>query len=166
MLKLLVLSVGRPRGPLADAIAEYERRAKHYFSMDSDYVREEPYRRGGEERVREAEGERLLARVPDGHRLVVLHRQGDRWSSEEVAGFMAECAGESVPGVVFLIGGAYGLSHETLRRATKLFSLSDLTLPHDMARLVLSEQIYRAGTILRGEPYHKGNERSRPVRSR
>ena len=166
MVKLLVLSVGRSRGPLAEAIAEYERRAKYYFAFESDHVREEPYRGGREERVRDAEGERLLARAPEGYRVVALHREGDRWSSEEVAEFLTKCAGESVPGLVFLIGGAYGLSHEALRRAARLFSLSDLTLPHDMARLVLSEQLYRAGTIQRGEPYHKGSERPRAVGGR
>jgi 23S rRNA (pseudouridine1915-N3)-methyltransferase len=58
--------------------------------------------------------------------------------------------------VAFLIGGAFGLDGELVQRCTRSLSLSRLTMPHDMARLVIAEQIYRAGTILRGEPYHKG----------
>ena len=63
---------------------------------------------------------------------------------------------EASPGVAFAIGGAFGLGEPVLARARVRLSLSDMTLPHEMARLFLAEQLYRAGTILRGEPYHKG----------
>ena len=61
-----------------------------------------------------------------------------------------------MPGVAFVIGGAFGLGEAVLDRSRTRLSLSDMTLPHEMARLFLAEQLYRAGTILRGEPYHKG----------
>ena len=63
---------------------------------------------------------------------------------------------DALPGIGFIIGGAFGLGEAVLSRARHHLSLSDMTLPHEMARLVLAEQLYRAGTILRGEPYHKG----------
>ena len=155
-MRLALLAVGRVRGPVADAVAEYEGRIRHYFPFEAVEVKEEPYRRAGDEdRVRDEEGRRLLARVPDGAEIVALHRGGRGWSSERLAAWLDELALRSSPGAAFVIGGAYGLSDEVLRTASKKLSLSAMTLPHEVARLVLTEQIYRAGTIRRGEPYHK-----------
>jgi 23S rRNA (pseudouridine1915-N3)-methyltransferase len=70
--------------------------------------------------------------------------------------YLEKCALDSVREVAFLIGGAFGLSPDLIAEADRRLSLSGLTLPHEMARLVLAEQLYRAGTISRGEPYHKG----------
>jgi len=154
-MKVAIVCVGRPRGALARAIEEYEVRIGRYFSLDVVEVKEA----GGpsrtvDRRVAE-EGERLLARVPGQHELVALHRPGKPWSSEELAQHLANAALRSVPGVSFVIGGAFGLSTAVLERAAFHVSLSAMTLPHELARLVLTEQIYRAGTIQRGEPYHK-----------
>ncbi len=76
--------------------------------------------------------------------------------SRELADFMAERALRSVQDVTFVIGGAFGLGEGILERSTLRLSLSPMTLPHEIARLLLVEQLYRAGTILRNEPYHKG----------
>jgi 23S rRNA (pseudouridine1915-N3)-methyltransferase len=76
--------------------------------------------------------------------------------SRELAGFLQDQALRSVPDVTFVIGGAFGLGEEVLTRSTTTLSLSTLTLPHELARLLLAEQLYRAGTISRNEPYHKG----------
>jgi 23S rRNA (pseudouridine1915-N3)-methyltransferase len=73
-----------------------------------------------------------------------------------LASFLGAEALRASPGVAFVLGGAFGLSDQVLERAQRRLSLSDLTLPHELARLVLTEQLYRAGTLLRGEPYHKG----------
>lgn len=156
-MRLVLLSVGKLRGPLADAISEYEGRAGRYFSFESREVKEEPATRSREvDQVLAAEGERLLARLPAGYELVALHRTGRPWSSEQLASYLEAAGVRASPGVAFAIGGAFGLSEELTGRATHLLSLSAMTLPHDLARLVLAEQIYRAGTILRREPYHKG----------
>jgi 23S rRNA (pseudouridine1915-N3)-methyltransferase len=106
----------------------------------------------------EEEGKRLLARVPAGAEVVALDRRGAAWSSERLARYLDELAIRASPGAAFLIGGAFGLSEEVLARASHRLSLSALTFPHELARLIMAEQLYRAGTILRGEPYHKGSE--------
>lgn len=156
-MRVLLLSVGKARGLMADPIAEFEKRAARYFSLQSIEVREEPATRArSPKQVMDEEGKRLLARLPAGYDLVALDRKGATWSSEKLAAYLGEQAERASPGVAFAIGGALGLSEETLKRATHLLSLSAMTLPHELARLVWTEQIYRAGTILRGEPYHKG----------
>ena len=158
-MKILLLSVGKVRGIFADPIAEFEMRASRYFSFEAREVKEEPATRSRPgEQVMQEEGKRLLARLPAGYDLVALHRKGRSWSSDQLASYLDGLATRAVPGVAFAIGGALGLSDEVLARANHLLSLSGMTLPHELARLVCTEQIYRAGTILRGEPYHKGTD--------
>jgi 23S rRNA (pseudouridine1915-N3)-methyltransferase len=139
-------------------VAEFERRARRYFPLEVVEVKEESASRGRtSQQVMEEEGKRLLARVPAGAEVVALDRKGSQWSSEQLAQYLEDLAVRSSPGAAFLIGGALGLSDEVLDRANRRLSLSALTLPHELARLVVAEQLYRAGTILRGEPYHKGS---------
>jgi 23S rRNA (pseudouridine1915-N3)-methyltransferase len=158
-VKLLLIAVGRADGLLASAIAEYEARAKRYWPLELLQVKEERARGDvAAHAVREAEGERVLKRVPKGFELIALTRTGDAWTSERLSRHIQRTAVQSMPGIAFVIGGAYGLSDTLLRDAGRRMRLSTFTLPHDMARLMLLEQIYRAGTIARGEPYHKGRE--------
>ncbi len=154
-MRISIVSVGQPRGPLADAIAGYEKRAGRYFRVDAVEVKET---RNVGQPVAELladEGTRILARVPAQNQLVALHRPGKAWSSEELAAYFLEAAVGGVSGISFVVGGAFGIAQAVLERAQRHLSLSSMTLPHDLARLVLTEQIYRAGTIGRGEPYHK-----------
>jgi len=158
-MKIAIVSVGKAKGAMGEAIGEYEARARRYFSFESHEVKEEPYRgRGDARRVRDEEGARLLARVPAGAELVALHDTGRAWDSHRLAVYVAELQLRASPGAAFVIGGAYGLSDAILSRATHTLSLGAMTLPHELARLVLTEQLYRAGTINRGEPYHKGRD--------
>jgi 23S rRNA (pseudouridine1915-N3)-methyltransferase len=159
-MKVLLAAVGKVRGPLAAPIEEYERRVRRYYSLEVAEVKEHPsHQASGPEEVRAQEGERLLARVPAGLEVVALHREGRLWSSERLSRYLEELALRSSPGAAFVIGGAFGLSQPVLERANHQLSLSGFTLPHEMARLVLTEQLYRAGTIARGEPYHKAVRR-------
>jgi len=157
-MKLKIVVVGRPGALLADAIAEYEQRAARYWTLEVVEVRAEKAGKGtSEKEVQDAEGERLLAKVPTGSQIVALTRQGgDAWSSERLARLLEERALHAGPDLTFLIGGAFGLSADVLRIAERRMRLSAFTLTHDIARLVLAEQLYRVGTIMRGEPYHKG----------
>ncbi len=155
---MLVAAVGQVRGSLAAGVAEYEERARRYWKMEVIEVGAGASGRDpSPERVMDAEAERLLARLPAGHEIVALTRVGRSMGSRGLARYLEKHAVRSSPGVAFVLGGAYGLGEEVLSRATKRLSLSAMTLPHEMARLVLAEQLYRAGTILRGEPYHKGD---------
>lgn len=157
-MKLEVIVVGRPGALLAGAIAEYERRAARYWPVRFVEVRSVKAKPNmPAEAVREAEGERLLERVPPGFRIIALTREGgDAWSSARLARFLEEQVVQSGPDLAFVIGGALGLPDSLLRLADRRMRLSAFTLPHDLARLLLAEQLYRAGTIVRGEPYHKG----------
>lgn len=156
-MKVTLAVVGKVRGPLAAAVAEYEKRAGRYHSLEVVEVKEQTSRAAsGPREVMDEEGKRLLARIPPGFEVVALHRLGEGWSSTRLAEYLSEQALRASPGVAFVIGGAFGLSDEVLASARHRLSLSAFTLPHEMARLVLAEQLYRAGTIARGEPYHKG----------
>lgn len=155
-MKIWLLAVGRPGALLADAIAEYEKRAARYWNFQTVEVREERAHKGlDEEQIRESESQRLLERVPAGANVLALARDGEPWSSGDLARYFEQLAMSGRTGAAFLIGGALGLSAAALQKAQKQISLSAMTLTHEMARLLLTEQIYRAGTILRGEPYHK-----------
>jgi 23S rRNA (pseudouridine1915-N3)-methyltransferase len=154
-MRLVVAVVGRPRDPdLASAIRGYEARAARYWPLDVREVREESARHGAPDVVREREGERLLTMAPAGSRIVACDEHGDAMTSRQFAEWLQESR-ERARDVTFLIGGAYGLAPTVRDRADRLIRLAPWTLPHDLARLVLAEQIYRAGTIARREPYHK-----------
>ena len=152
-----MVAVGRVRGTLDAPVAEYEERARRYWKLEVTEVEAgTPGRDPTPERVKEAEAPRILGKIPQGFTVVALTRTGKGMSSRDLASFLEAEALRSSPGVAFVVGGAFGLSAEVQERAQRRVSLSPLTMPHEMARLVLAEQLYRAGTLMRGEPYHKG----------
>lgn len=155
-MKVVVLAVGPPgRGPMARLIGEYESRAARYFDLET--VEVAPGRAGlpREERM-EAEASALRSRTPEGLETFALDRRGRGLTSTGLARYLERAATYGGAGAAFAIGGAFGLAPGYLEAADHRMSLSPMTLPHGLARLVLVEQLYRAGTILRGEPYHKG----------
>jgi 23S rRNA (pseudouridine1915-N3)-methyltransferase len=153
-MKLIVAAVGKPRNAaLAAAIELYEERAAQYWPLDVREVKEA--RAGGapERVVREQEGERLSARI-EGATVVACDERGTSMTSDAFARFVQD-ARERARDLAFVIGGAYGLAESLRDGAQTRLALAPWTLPHELARLVLAEQLYRAGTIVRGEPYHK-----------
>lgn len=155
-MKVSLVLVGKVRGTLAASVREFEGRAARYWKLEVVEVDEGVKGgRGEPDRVRAAEGERILARLPEGSEVVALSRSGKGMTSPGLSRYLQRLALDAHPGVAFVIGGAFGLSRPVLERAHRRLSLSPMTLPHDMARLLLAEQLYRAGTIARGEPYHK-----------
>jgi len=155
-MRVIVAAVGRPKdGALAAAIQEYEGRAARYWPLDVVEVREE---RGGggmtPAHVMEREGERLRERVPAGAVLVVCDAEGRSMTSPQLAQWIQQQR-ERAQSVAFVIGGAHGIAPALRTEAALRLSLSAMTFPHELARLMLAEQLYRAGTIVRGEPYHK-----------
>ena len=154
-MRFLVVAVGKPRdAALQAAITEYEGRAARYGPLLAHEVREEPARGATAAQVREREGQRLMEKLPPGCRVVCCDPNGDALSSEQFAQSLVE-AREAARDMAFVIGGAFGLSDAVLQRSARRLLLAPWTLPHELARLVLAEQLYRAGTISRGEPYHK-----------
>ena len=157
-MKITVIVVGRAGAPLKDAILEYETRAGRYWKFDVIEVASGGGRKSGgdPDRVIEAEEALLLARLPERAQVVALTRTGRGMGSADLADYLQDHAVHSTPDVCFVIGGAFGLGTGILERAQKRWSLSDSTLPHELARLIVAEQLYRAGTIIKNEPYHKG----------
>lgn len=156
-MKITLVSVGRPSGLLLPAIREFDGRAGRYWKLETvEVAPEKSSKNRPVSEVRAAEAERIRGVAPVGTDLITLTRTGTSWSSTELAQYLNQLGISGSPGATFIIGGAYGLDRQLLRESRHQLTLSPMTLPHDMARLVLAEQLYRAGTIIRGEPYHKG----------
>jgi 23S rRNA (pseudouridine1915-N3)-methyltransferase len=154
-MRLVVAVVGKARNPaLGEAIRDYEKRAARYWPLDVHEVREERAAGISLDKVREREGQRLADRVPGRAQTVACDIDGRALTSTQFAELL-RTARDQDRDLAFLIGGAFGLSTELTARSRVKLSLAPWTLPHEIARLVLVEQIYRAGTIVRGEPYHK-----------
>jgi 23S rRNA (pseudouridine1915-N3)-methyltransferase len=154
-MRLVVAVVGRARNPaLSEAIRDYEERAARYWPLDVHEVREERSAGISADKVKEREGQRLSDRVPERAQTVACEIGGRSLDSAQFAQFL-QTAREQDQDLAFLIGGAFGLPTDIRARSSVKLSLAPWTLPHEIARLVLVEQIYRAGTIVRGEPYHK-----------
>ncbi len=154
-MRVSIVAVGKVRNAaISTAIEDYEHRAAHYWPLEVHEVREEPAKSVSADLVREREGSRLSDAVPASAHLVACDPGGTSKTSEE---FSAWLQGERERGrdVAFVIGGAFGLSPAVRTRARTHLSLAPWTLPHELARLVLAEQLYRAGSIVKREPYHK-----------
>ncbi len=140
---------------MREAADDYLRRLTRYTGAREVEVREAS-REPTIPAQRDAEAARLAERMPAGSRVVALAREGQGWSSAELARRIDEWRLAARP-VTLVLGGSHGLAPALLRRADARWSLGPLTLPHELARVVVLEQLYRAFTILRGEPYHKGS---------
>lgn len=152
-----LLAVGKLRPYYREAADDYLRRLSRYAPVTERELREAGRAATPELRIRE-ESARIAAALPARGVVVLLDRGGMAWSSEDLAQRVDRWRAAAVP-LVLVIGGAYGVEPDLVRRAAFRWSLGPLTLPHELARVVVLEQWYRAWTILRGEPYHKGSER-------
>jgi 23S rRNA (pseudouridine1915-N3)-methyltransferase len=153
-MRLTLAVVGKPRNAdLAAAIHDYETRAARYWPLDVHEVKAERATSGDSRLVRKREGERLVERVGSAN-VIACDVAGKSFSSERFAEWL-RTERDRDRDLAFVIGGAFGLSDEVLSTALVRLSLAPWTLAHELARLVLAEQLYRAGSIIRGEPYHK-----------
>jgi len=151
-MKLTVLSVGRDRsGLFAPGVEEYAQRLSHVAKVALVELTES---RASGEKAKGEEGQALLAKLSPRDVLVALDERGKALSSVDFAAWLGRQA-DTGRDVAFAIGGDEGLSDAVRAKAGLVLSLSAMTLPHRLARLVLLEQVYRAFTILRREPYHK-----------
>jgi 23S rRNA (pseudouridine1915-N3)-methyltransferase len=150
----LVHPGAKPRGPLDDAAADYQTRLGRHFRVEEIWVK--PSKRPEVGPALAEEADRIVGSLRDRDHLVLLDRVGPALSSEQLAARLDSWMQAGHGAVVFALGSASGLG-ASLRTRPRVDAISfgPLTLPHDLARLVLWEQLYRASTILRGEPYHK-----------
>ena len=153
-MRCLLAVVGKPRDAgLAAAIEAYETRAARYWPLEVKEVREERSGSLSPVEVRAREGARLRA-ATTGARVIACDEGGTAFTSTTFARWLQKQR-EAARDIAFVIGGAFGLDHALRDAAAVRLTLAPWTLPHELARLVLAEQLYRAGTIGRGEPYHK-----------
>lgn len=158
-MQLRVLAVGKIKEAyLREGIEEYLKRLRPYTRIEVVPVREESYRKNfsatQKEQVMEREADSLLKACSPGY-TIALDGQGEMLSSEALAELLAELQVQGKPVVQFIIGGSLGLSPRIRQAADRIWSLGASTFPHPLVRLILLEQIYRAFTIIKGEPYHK-----------
>jgi len=156
-MQIRILSVGDIKTPyLREGEADYFERLSHYCRFETVFIPGEKITRHTSDReILEKEEKKLLDRISEGDVVVTLDRRGRPWSSEELAKRIAGWQNLGIRRVVFVIGGPLGLGRRMLERADAVLSLSDMTFAHEMVKLILLEQLYRAFTIIKGEKYHK-----------
>jgi 23S rRNA (pseudouridine1915-N3)-methyltransferase len=146
-MKLLILSVGKEKdGLVDDAVRHFELRILRYLPLEWMYV--------AHESTKVKEGERLLSHIKKEDYVVLLDEKGRDMNSVAFAELIENRMVDSTKRMVFIIGGAYGVSDDVHVRANYTWKLSSLVFPHMLVRLILAEQLYRAMTILQGEKYH------------
>lgn len=155
-MRITVIAVGRLKEAFwRDASAEYLKRLGSYADVRVVEVSDRDPGRGGEQRAMAEEAVDILKAVPGGAHVVTLEITGESLTSEGFSERLGRLGLEGRSSVVFVIGGSHGLAPEVRQRADERLSLGSMTLPHNLARVVLLEQVYRAFRIARGEPYHK-----------
>ncbi|MDR2036865.1 MAG: 23S rRNA (pseudouridine(1915)-N(3))-methyltransferase RlmH [Bacteroidales bacterium] len=139
---------------LQEGIAVYEKRLKHYISFSVEVIMLKNIPKHDVERQKVLEGEAILGRIDPSDEVYLLDEHGTEYSSEKLAAFLQMKMSSSIKNLVFVVGGPYGFSQRIYQRANGQISFSKFTFSHQMIRLLLCEQIYRAFTIIKGESYH------------
>lgn len=155
-MDIVLLTVGKTTISFVnEAIAEYEKRLKRYVPFNIVSIPDIKNTKSlTEEKQKQAEGEQILQRLSSGDFVVLLDERGKEFTSMEFADYLQKQMSAGRKRTVFVVGGPYGFSREVYERADGKVSLSRMTFNHEMVRAFFTEQVYRAMTILRGEPYH------------
>lgn len=155
-MKFCLLVVGKTASSfMSKGIEEYKSRVNRYVGFEIISISDLKSTRGlTEMQQKEKEGEMLLASLTPSDTVILLDEKGREYTSREFADFQTSMMNRGVERLVYVIGGPYGFSQKVYDRADGKISLSRMTFSHEMARLFFCEQLYRAMTILRGEPYH------------
>ena len=155
-MKISIIAVGKLKEQFwKQALEEYLKRLQSYADVSIIEIPDRDPARFGDEKTLALEGADIIAALPERAHVILLDIGGTSFSSEGIASFMSERMNEGVSHIAFIIGGSLGVSPEVRARAMTRMSLGRITLPHNLARVVLAEQIYRAFRIIRNEPYHK-----------
>lgn len=155
-MKIHLWSIGKNHEPHVKlGVEDFTNRISKYFKVEWNIIAT-PKNAGllSETDLKKKESEILLNLLTKDDYLVALDERGKQMNSEALASFIQQRANESIKRIIFLIGGAYGIDEAVLKRADYKWSLSQLVFPHQLVRLILAEQVYRACTILRNEKYH------------
>lgn len=155
-MKIQFWSIGKNNEPyIKEGVEDFTRRISKYYPVEWSII-PLPKNAGmmSEMDLKKKEGEIVLDWLNKGDFLVVLDERGKQLTSEDLAAFIQKRSNESYKNIVFLIGGAFGIDEGVLKRANFKWSLSTLVFPHQLVRLIIAEQVYRACTILRNEKYH------------
>ena len=155
-MKIKIICIGKTgKGFLVDGENEYLNRLKHYVNIERIEIPDlKNAKKLSIEQIKFLEGKEILSKVITGEQLILLDEKGKDFTSEKFADFIQKKFNQGGKGLVFVIGGAYGFSKEVYDRSDSLLSLSKMTFSHQMIRLFFVEQLYRANTILKNEPYH------------
>jgi 23S rRNA (pseudouridine1915-N3)-methyltransferase len=155
-MKLQLWSLGKAHEAYVKmGVEDFTKRINNYFPSDWTII--PPLKNAAtlsESDLKRKEGEVILSMLQKDDYLVLLDERGKSFTSEKLAEFIQQRANESTKNVIFLIGGAFGVDEAVSKRANHKWSLSQLVFPHQLVRLILAEQVYRACTILRNEKYH------------
>jgi 23S rRNA (pseudouridine1915-N3)-methyltransferase len=155
-MKIQIWSIGKPHEAyIKNGVEDFTKRISKYYPVEWNII-PVPKNAGmlSEMDLKKREGELVMEWLSKDDYLIALDEHGKQMTSEQLAAFIQSRANNSVKQLVFLIGGAYGLDEAVLKKAKFRWSLSQLTFPHQLVRLILTEQLYRACTILRNEKYH------------
>lgn len=155
-MKINLLVIGKTDAPyFVDGIREYENRLKHYIPFEMQVIPDiKNVKNLSEDQQKEKEGELILKNLQTGDCLVLLDERGKEFSSLQFASYIEKKTHTVSKRLIFVIGGPYGFSQAVYDKASERISLSKMTFSHQMIRLVFTEQLYRAMTILNNEPYH------------
>jgi 23S rRNA (pseudouridine1915-N3)-methyltransferase len=155
-MRLTLVAVGRLKERFwREAAEEYLKRLRPYADVRVVEIADRDPGRVGEARALAEEGADVLKGLSGGEHVIALEISGRQLSSEALSERLSALGLEGRSNIVFIVGGSHGLSREVVDRADETLSLGPMTLPHNLARVVLLEQLYRAFRIARGEPYHK-----------
>lgn len=156
-MNIKIIVIGKTKEQFLQQGEKYfQQRLRHYCQLDWIIIKDEKIAANkAEQTIKQKEAERILNRISKGAIIIALDRTGDQMSSEELAELLQHQMNEGVGEITFIIGGALGLEPGILKKTTKILSLSRMTFTHEMSRLILLEQLYRAFTILKGTKYHK-----------
>ena len=152
-MRIKLICVGKTKfNFLNEGTDIYKRRLEHYIKFQLIEVEESKEKAPKAKNTEE--GKRILKQIKNQDRVVLLDDKGKQYNSSGFAEYIENCLNSTTTDIVFIVGGPYGFSEVVKKRANSLFSLSSLTFTHDMVRLFFTEQLYRAFTIIRNEPYH------------
>ena len=155
-MKIKLLAIGRTDDKnLQVLIATYEKRLKHYIKFESEFIPDiKNVKNLSKKEQKEKEGELILKKISPTDQIILLDEKGKEFSSVEFSKFLQKKMNSGIKQLVLVIGGPYGFSEKVYQKALGKISLSKMTFSHQMIRLFVVEQIYRAFTILKNEPYH------------